>query len=320
MTEKQPHCMAPFVQLTLRHDGYITPCCYLYSHFLGKAEANQSVVAENWNSEAMQAFREAHLKGTPPPCATYSRTLRCEQDFEKWRTKVIPSVVMKEGPRRLDIRMSGECNLHCIMCDVWKNKGSPYTEENFWQRAPEEIFPYIEEIDLVGGEPFVQSYTFRLLEEAFAINPKIRFGFITNAQWEWTSQISALLEKIHIAFIQVSLDSLQEENYAQIRRDGSLKKSLHALEQLLVLRTKKDFPLAISQLLSVLNWEELEHFAAFAKEKVISPRWQLLYAPDTLSLFQAPEKIRKAALKHWEAAAAQHSYPQIAELVKELRN
>lgn len=305
--------------MTLRHDGNISPCCYLYEDSVLKA--GESSVMEAWNSEAMREFRIEQLSGVPKRCEVYTRSLSCEEDFEKWRSTTTLDIRRAAPPRRLDIRLSGECNLRCVMCDVWKHDKSPYTEENFWAHGPKEIFPFLEELDIVGGEPFVQEHTFRLIEEVGKVNPGVRFGFITNGQWEWAGRIEKALSSVRISFVQMSLDSLAPESYAKIRREGTLEKSLRALDALIELRKRKPFTLAVSQLLSSMNWRELGSFAAFAKARGLAPRWQLLREPAKISLKNADKNQRQEAGDYWSSCLAEFpEFPQIGALIRELQS
>src|SRR5439155_91000 len=67
-------------------------------------------------------------------------------------------------PRRLDLRLNGRCNLECIMCDVWRQPNELYDNSDLWTLGPEKIFPFLLEVDMLGGEPFIQRDTYRFID------------------------------------------------------------------------------------------------------------------------------------------------------------
>ena len=86
------------------------------------------------------------------------------------------TAVQKKHPRRLDLRLNGKCNLECIMCDVWSQPNGLYENSDLWTEGPEKIFPYLVEVDMLGGEPFIQKDTFKFIDAVSEVNKTCRWG------------------------------------------------------------------------------------------------------------------------------------------------
>src|SRR5262249_21056328 len=157
----------------------------------------------------------------------------------------------------------GRCNLECIMCDVWSGPNGVYDEAGFWDYAPERLFPFLRELHVLGGEPFIQKDTFRLIDAVTRLNPDSIWSFITHAHWRCEGPIEAALERVRLRNITVSIDSLIPETYARIRRKGSLERVLSTLDALVAyrarrLREDRGFGLIMTMVVQQENWRELE--------------------------------------------------------------
>lgn len=289
-----PFCPLPFLQLELRADGTAAPCCYLPTTKVG--DLRKQTLAEVWNGEKMRSLRREFLAGDPRTCRRQLRHLECHRQYDALRPLVDRTEIQGTYPRRLDVRLNGSCNLECVMCDVWKEPAGIYDRTTFWREGPEGLFRSLLEIDVLGGEPFIQRDTFRLLEEVSAHNRHCTWGFVTNAQWRWTPGIRARLDKIRIRYVQVSLDSLRPEVYGVIRRPGKLERALETLEEWRNYRRENPFELRISICVQRENWREIPDFIEFAREREMGLEFQYCYFPPQVSLEGLSETERAEIL------------------------
>ena len=292
--ETKPFCVLPFLSLTTDPFGSVSPCCWNQNYRLG--DAQKESLLDIWNNEKMQSLREEFLSGNIQSCATQIRHMKCHQFFKGLLPMVDKSVVQKKGPRKLDLRLNGKCNLECQMCTVWKQPNGTYEESDLWTRGPKEIFPYLIEVDILGGEPFVQKDTYRLIREVSQANPKCRWAFVTNGHWAFSQAVRKHLDMVIIRWVQLSIDSLDPANYAAIRKKGQLHVCLKNLDDWIEYRKDINyvpFSITISVCVQRDNWHEIPEFVEFAYEKDIFLSLQYTYDPDWHSLTPLPEEERR---------------------------
>src|SRR5690606_24563495 len=147
----------------------------------------------------------------------------------------------------------------CPFCTVWQSPNGLYTEENFWQPARLSLFPLLKEIDMLGGEPFVQADTFKLIREVSSLNKDCQWFFTTNMAWTLNAKVEELLNLIDIKILTISLDSLIPQTYAALRPPAKLENILNNLEKVIAYNKRRDkpFKVAINALFQKLNWQEL---------------------------------------------------------------
>ena len=266
---KAPLCMAPFSQMVFKPDGQTSPCCYLYQHDFGHIKEAHSI-QQLFNGPRFRQIRSHFLAGrTPKICRHHATYTKCYKNFEHLRSFDQEDLAQKQTkpPRRLDVRLNGRCNLSCVMCEIWQQPNGVYDGSVFWQKAPGEVFPYLESIEILGGEPFIQKDTFRLIEEISAVNDRCRFSFVTNGHYHFSSGMKKRLDKIKIDTLHISVDSLTAETYAKIRKKGDLavlKKNIESVYKY-NLERKEGFSLVFSMVVLQENRFEIEDFFAFAK-------------------------------------------------------
>ncbi len=286
-------CALPFIQLQLQATGEVAPCCWNQAHVLG--DARTSGIAEIWNGSKAQALRREFLEGKPVSCRKQIDQLQCHRYFEHLNEHVERAAAQKKLPRRLDLRLNGKCNLECVMCEVWKQPNGLYDRSDFWRIGPTDIFPHLLELNLLGGEPFVQKDTFRLIDEVSAVNQDCGWAFVTNGQWKLREPIRARLDRIRIRWIQVSLDSVNAETYPEIRKGGALATVLETIDALIEYRDRRKaagraFDLAASMCVQRRNWREVPQFLQYCFEKGLHPWFHALEEPAELSLLSLPRR------------------------------
>jgi cyclic pyranopterin phosphate synthase len=325
--DPEKFCYYPFTQLLLQPTGDISPCCWNQKIILGTAP--ECTLNEAWNGERLRALRREFLEGKPTSCRTQMEQIGCH----RWSRRPAPSPLNQisfserqtAAPRRLDLRLNGKCNLQCVMCDVWKQPNGIFDDSDFWTKGPTEIFPFLEEIDLLGGEPLIQADTFRLIDAVLSCNTRCSWGFVTNGQYKFSGTIQKQLSRLNLRWIQLSLDSVNHETYAKIRRQGKLERALETLQALRHLRASQmlmknsTFQLSLSMCVQKLNWQEVGEFLTFARQASLSVDLQFAYGPDDVSLFTLPEPERRAAIRYFEDLESEFSRSQLNPLILPLK-
>lgn len=300
--QEDDFCYLPFVQLLLQPNGTISPCCWAQDIELGTVPKDK--LEEIWNGEKIRELRREFLSGNPVTCRTRMRHIGCHR-FNRGPYTKNPdlSEIQVVGPRRLDVRLNGRCNLQCVMCDVWKQPNGKFDNSDFWTKGPSQIFPYLMELDVLGGEPFVQADTYRLIDEVSKVNDLCTWAFVTNGNYNF-KPIRKRLEKIKLRWLMVSLDSVVPETYAKIRKGGVLQRTLETIDGLSefndeLRRENRDFDFSISMCVQQANWQEIEQFFIYCSVIGVRPWLQFAYEPSSVSLLSLSFNERLVVRDHF---------------------
>jgi radical SAM protein with 4Fe4S-binding SPASM domain len=292
----QRFCALPFSQMVLHPDGHIAPCCNLDNYVLGNI--NDQSLLEIWNGDPIQRLREQFLLKTPTVCKECMNTFACHNDKAILNDTVERKGFQTRPPARLHMRLNGQCNLECTMCDIWQQPNGRYTDQNFWQSARRELFPYLKHLEVLGGEPFIQKDTFRLINEVQKVNPNCQWSFITNGNYKVTPKLLTQLDPLNLNCIQLSIDSLEPQQYVKIRKRGNLKKVLETFTSLLQFREYRaakgtPFHLVVSKCVQKNSWLDISDFFDFAIQNNVELLFQYVHTPHSSSLNSESDKIRQ---------------------------
>jgi radical SAM protein with 4Fe4S-binding SPASM domain len=305
---KKSVCPFPFYQLFLNPNGKVAPCCYLSQetsedlpYHVG--DIKDSSLEEIWNSEKMRELRRQFIEGNPKICEKYIGINRCNLI----RKDLLEGIELSETPpfpmKKLDLMLNGKCNLECTMCDVWKMPNDVYSKNGFWEEGPKKIFPFLEEIDCKGGEPFIQKDIYRLIDEVSKVNPECKWHFTTNGHYSFNDKLRSYLNKIKLVRVSVSIDSLNPGTYAKIRKKGDLLLAWRTFNDWITYsefgRTDKRFPININMVVQKENWQEVPEFIRIAKLKGVSPFFIPLTRPEEFSIFKLSVSERIEIIEYY---------------------
>lgn len=294
-------CLVPFTTLILEPGGQVGVCRHKGSDF-NIGNIRDTPIDQIWNNDFLQKWRKEFLDGKPAICSVEIRDRSCNLcpknnqllDFVEFNS------IQSKPFIKLTANLNGKCNLQCQMCKVWKLPNGFYKEENFWKPAREKIFPWIKEVDMLSGEPFIQEDTYKLIDEISNVNPDCRWMFTTNAHWELDDRIQKALNKIDVKCIVLSIDSLNSEIYSKIRKLGDLSIVLKNVDRLIEMnskRTKGQIDFHLNFLIQKDNWREPKALIDYCQEKGIKPYLTFLYRPSPFSLLDLEETKRVEILE-----------------------
>lgn len=302
---QEKFCVIPFSNMIFNPNGDIGICRQKGTkHVVGNIK-NQSI-EEIWNSDYLKNWRQEFLSGNISICKHEIARDSCHLSPDNYT--IFPDIELSEHqeglPLKLTANFNGQCNLKCTMCDIWMMQNGLYDEIGFWEKAEENFFPYIKEVELLSGEPFIQKDTFRLIEKISVINPDVLWSFTTNAHWKLGKKVTDALDKIKVKNIIISIDSLDELTYSEIRLGGSLKKVLATIDDLLlyeqerISQGKSSLELSLHYLVMKNNYIELPELVDFVDRKGLRLTVNNCYEPKNLSLHSMePEDEFRVALE-----------------------
>lgn len=164
-------------------------------------------------------------------------------------------------PRHIQLVMTLQCNLNCIMCNE--------KHENIFISDRElndliKIMPYMQFLTLRGGEVFYDKRTGRILDEAYQNDVKLTV--ITNGLLLDDQIIDKLLRVA--GGIVFSIDSPFQETYESIRIGGKFEKLKENLKKIYQARKIKKYKLYLTLNMVIMkkNYNEIEDMLYFAKE------------------------------------------------------
>lgn len=304
--DTESFCLMPFVNLILEPDGSVGLCRQKGTDFsLGYIQ--DQTLTEIWNGPFARRWRREFLKGEPHICETELKHKGCQlcPSLNSMLDKAVLTEIQAPTPLRLTANFNGRCNLQCQMCDVWKMPNGLYNDVNFWEPAKKDIFPYLQEIDMLSGEPFIQPDTYRLIDEVSEVNPDCLWSITTNMHWKLNERIEKSMDKIKFKNLIMSIDSLDPKTYYKIRYPGKLEivlenfKLIKNYEAKRIQRGKTGFNIHINFLIQKDNWKEAKDMLRFCLDNNAMPFLTFLYRPSEMSLLTLEEVEREAILDYY---------------------
>lgn len=291
----QNFCIVPFTNLIFNPGGRISVCREKGTdHTIGHLENNS--LDEIWNNTYIRNWREEFLTGDVKICKNEQNNFACNLLSSNYHfyDEASLNVIQSKKILKVTANFNGQCNLECKMCHIWQMENGYYDKNNFWKNAATDFFPYIKEIELLSGEPFIQKDTYKLIDIISAINRSCYWAFTTNAHWKLTPTIEKCLDRINIKTIIISIDSLNPVTFAEIRKGGSLKKLFQTIEDLLayektrLTRNKSALGLTLHFTAMRENFLEALDLITFCEQKGVRHSFKTLSTPENLSVLTLP--------------------------------
>lgn len=136
-------------------------------------------------------------------------------------------------PRWVYISLSHRCNYSCKMCGVVKIlKGYELTKEKVCQSFDEiSLWGDGLTVVLTGGEPFLRQDIFEII--SYGTGKNIKIEAVSNGSLV-NPELADKIIRSKLSNIAVSLDGAKEETHDSIRQKGAYKKTLAAIQNLVV--------------------------------------------------------------------------------------
>lgn len=242
-------CYAPWGYMVVNNDGEVSCCCF--SKFGSLGNVIKTSIKEVWNSPKYQYIREQIHNGNYTKAGCKDCALLRQGNLVK-----LPPDVLREkeeeftagkkklntSPSHLDLVVSHNCNISCVMC--WQehplySRSKLELPEKVFQDL-KEILPNLYELILIGGEPFFIKRIRKFLSD-FPDNKFHNLGisFTTNGTILDEEIIKNLLKfkRLRLVF---SIDGVTKEVFEKIRTGANWGKVLDNLNKILEIKQKLD--------------------------------------------------------------------------------
>ena len=204
---------------------------------------------------------------------------------------------------KLRISLLDACNMSCLYCmpeekDFLAKKNWASAEE-IVEIASNLVLYGIDQIRLTGGEPLLRPDLRTIIKKLDKL-PLTKFGLTTNAIH--LDRELTFLKNTNCQYLNISLDSLDRENFFKITQTDTFSKVFHSLMK------AQEFGLKVkvnTVLLKGLNDHEIDQFILFSKKTGIEVRFLELMKIGvanhyfTKHFISADEIIKKMELK-WD--------------------
>ncbi len=229
-----------------------------------------------------------------------------EKEFKENKT------VLESKMTRVMVTLTNKCNFKCKMCR-WSIRKEDSTLPERYIGQIVKLFPYLDYIAWQGGEVFLVDY-FKDIFKKIIQYPNIVQEITTNVSLiseEWAELISMS----NISLI-VSIDSLDNETYARIRRGGKLEdvtRNLSLINKARERNNETKFNSGINIIVMRSNYKELDSFVDFALQYKFN-FLNFMYLVDTL----APEEHIFEPLDRQALDYLRESIPKIIDKARSL--
>ena len=281
-------CNAPFNNMYITLNGDVSPCWKLPG-FCDKWSKDRSLI-DIWRGEHFQEYRDALKQNR-----FLNRCTECKKDIDDnvWPlAKAYQKFPVNDMPSMMEIELSNQCNLECIMCNgnlssgIRKNRDKlpplPQIFDNAFLNQMREFIPHLVELRVNGGEPFAQKILLDLLDIVAEINPGLRVNIATNGT-VYNKRVQGILDKCNI-HLNISIDSLQEKRYEEIRVNGSFKTLMKNFEIFKSYCLNNDRKLSIMVNPMNNNWDEMIEFVKFTDKHKCNLWFNTILYPKHLSI------------------------------------
>jgi len=287
-------CHAPFSSINFTQNGDMLACCYNHTEILG-TYPRQSI-KEAWEGKVAQTLR-AYMKQNELPAGcdgckeqilsgNYSGSRAIYYDKYASLLTMLPIAI--RPPKVFEFEISNICNLECIMCNGYFSSAiranreklpkinTPY--DDAFVEDVKNYIPHLTDAKFLGGEPFLISQYFEIWDAIITINPKVQVHITTNGT-VLNKRAKACLEKMRAGII-VSIDSLNKENYEQIRVNGDFDVLMENIRWLIEYRNRKGLYLSFAVCPMISNRKYLADIVRFCNENEIYIHFNTVWKPD----------------------------------------
>lgn len=286
-------CHAPFNNMYFNSLGDVANCWLTFDQ--PEKYSEDRSIKDIWQGEKFSKLRE-HIKNFD----LEKRCKKCQyyiqhQNYTNALSKAYDNdYPLGDYPTMMEFELSNTCNLECTMCTgllssaIRANREklpalkSPYGEK-FVQEL-REFIPHLHEARFNGGEPFLIKRYYEIWDQFIELNPNCKMVIATNGT-TLNERAKTILSKGNF-HINISIDSLIPERYAEIRVNGDLSK---VLENFIFFKeycqkNKRNICVMINPMR--VNWDEMSNFVRFCNQHNVHLWYNTIMYPEDLSLWK----------------------------------
>ncbi|MGB9176206.1 MAG: radical SAM protein [Methanoregula sp.] len=183
------------------------------------------------------------------------------QEYPLTADLTAPPRGVPSAPDTIELQLTGRCNLSCRYCFYADSMKGRYTDlpTEQWLAFLKEIGDLgVRRVTLAGGEPFVRSDLFTIIDGV--VDNRMRYRLLTNGTLVTEEVISAFSKgkrRLRMDSVQVSIDGSCAEVHDKSRPPASFDRAIRGLRLL----KAAGFPVTVRMTLNHHNIDDLENTA-----------------------------------------------------------
>lgn len=312
-------CAIPWMNIEVRQDGTMTPCCKSDKLHLGNI--NNTPMEDAFYSQAMQDLRKQFLAGEKPKVCNAcwqneSRNMNSirTHNIKRLRKDFFLHYLDQPKITNLDLKFNNTCNFKCRICNpnsssliaIEQKKFFNYkiTPQSNWAESANfldqmiKLLPQISNIDMFGGEPFLIKKFADVLQVAVeqGYAKKIRLHYNSNGSI-WPSELIDYWPYFQKVDIHFSIDAVGAR--FELQRGGIWED----VESNILKIKNLNFPNLILNLMptiSILNVYYIDEVYDWAKKHNFGIFVQNLIRPIEFSLSNLTESAQKLIIDKFQ--------------------
>jgi radical SAM protein with 4Fe4S-binding SPASM domain len=271
-------CNAAEYSLLFQPSGEILACHYNRGYILGNYPLN--TIDDVWNGEKRKKLIKNIRKGNFPKTCEFCKLAIKNGFYNKSGINKYQYITLGQSgfPSSMEFQLDNICNLECIMCSgeysalIRKNreKGEPYIspyDEDFVNQLKKYI-PYLKQASFTGGEPFLFDIYYQIWDLIQILNPYLQIYVSTNGTI-LNERVKKYLDKLNFNFT-ISIDSLQKENYENIRKNASLEKTIENIDFFNRYAKARNLNINIKSVVTPFNYKDIPEVLEFCNNNQIN--------------------------------------------------
>lgn len=286
-------CYAPHTSMFFSRSGYVAPCYASYNQ--KSSHITKSSIKEIWFSGTINDIRKQHANCNLSENCSFCENLLLSHAYKSALINKYEHYAFSKSkyPKIMEFELSNKCNLACIMCDEnlsssIENKqkqsisGNQFYDDKFFKEL-KEFIPHLQLAEFTGGDPFMIEEYYKIWDMIIELNPKCTILITTNAN-TMNPRIEKLLNSHKRLNFNISIDSLQKENYEEIRVNGNFEYAIKNIQKFINYTKKHRTTLNLLVCPLTKNILELHEIVNFANKNKISVFFHTVIKPEELSL------------------------------------
>lgn len=317
LVEANQICSVPWTHMDISLGGNkVTPCCKYRSNM-----GSPDQIVEIWSGEKMKSLRQNFISGEGVSLYDCNKCNSPSDVRSLMRTKnqIALTLGLADNidienpalPNSATISLNNTCNLSCRMCNPMFSsrianivKHSPIidsmlnyeTPSNYSIDTLDDIFPNLEFVGFLGGEPFYNKEFIDIIRRMKANSPKLKTVTISTNMTVLNIPILEELKTIPHLTLMISIDGPEHVNN-YIRAGSEYKTIISNIRY--IAENYPTFNLSISHTTSALNVGYLPEFIECMNElyqdiKFNGINTSLVYDPIPLHPASLPDDIKES--------------------------
>jgi radical SAM protein with 4Fe4S-binding SPASM domain len=294
----KPVCFAPYTAMHFSFNGKVYACHNNNNHPYGDLQEKSLLKIWNGTNRQWMIKQLNKLKMREAGCTQCLHDIKKENyhSVSALRYEAYQEHSGNKYPSVLGFRFSDMCNIQCRMClsnqhtrKCKQTQDSVYTDAFFEELKA--FIPHARYAYFLGGEPFFEKHNFTVFDLFKELNPLCRISVQTNGTI-LTTEIKDLLSQGKYD-INVSIDSMEPDMFAAIRKGAKLEIVLRNIEQFRAIcqQNQTEFSSCFTPMID--NCLELPSIIDYYSHKLHSKIWiNKYYFPAQYAIWAlAPAKI-----------------------------